>query len=60
MANEKFVYVFSKKDRDRLLKCGMTMVASYDKKETYVFVNDQTMNFALDGVECLRSNKLTF
>lgn len=57
---EKFVYVFSKEARDRLLKNGMTMIASYEKKDIYIFVNEESMNFALDGVDYLRSNKLTF
>lgn len=57
---EKFIYVFDTGARDKLLMAGMTMVGSYDKKEMYIFVNDSSLKFALDGIDYVRSNKLTF
>lgn len=57
---EKFIYVFDKESRDKLVAAGFNLVASNEKKDTYVFVNDTSLTFALNDVSCFPSNKLTF
>ena len=61
---EKFIYVFSKEDRDKLVKSGLKLVGSYEKQDTYtyIFLNEpnKVLNFSLDEIRCCLSNKLTF
>lgn len=57
---EKFIYVFDKETRDKLLTNGFTMIASYEKKDTYVFANQNATKFDFSSITFLPSNKLTF
>lgn len=57
---EKFLYVFSKEVRDRLLAANYTLLKSDEKNETYVFANQVDMTFALANTSFVRSNTLTF
>ena len=57
---EKFLYVFSKEVRDRLLAANYTLLKSDEKNETYVFANQMDMTFALADISFIRSNTLTF
>lgn len=58
--NEKFLYVFDKDTRDKLLASGFTLIASYEKKDTYVFANQTATKFDFSTITYLPSNKLTF
>lgn len=64
MVDEKFLYVFDKASRDKLLAAGLKLIASYEKKDTYVFANElddaKKKTFSLDDVTFFPSNKLTF
>lgn len=57
---EKFLYVFSKEDRDLLIADGYTLLKSDDKNDLYVFVNQTNMNFDLIDMTFVRSDVLTF
>lgn len=57
---EKFIYVFSKEARDRLLAAGFLLLKSDDRNETYIFENNTSLSFALDRVSTIKSNTLTF
>lgn len=57
---EKFLYVFSKEVRDRLLAANYTLLKSDEKNETYVFANQVDMTFDLANTSFVRSNTLTF
>ena len=57
---EKFLYVFSKEVRDRLLAANYTLLKSDEKNETYVFANQMDMTFALADISYIRSNTLSF
>lgn len=57
---EKFLYVFNKEARDRLLEANYTLLKSDEKNETYVFANQMDMTFALAGISYIRSNTLSF
>lgn len=57
---EKFLYVFSKDDRDSLIVAGYSLLKSDDKNDLYVFVNQPTMNFDLLDMTFVRSDVLTF
>lgn len=57
---EKFLYVFNKEARDRLLEANYTLLKSDEKNETYVFANQMDMTFALADISCIRSNTLSF
>lgn len=57
---EKFLYVFSKEARDRLISANYTLLKSDEKNEVYVFANQMDMTFALADISFIRSNTLTF
>lgn len=57
---EKFLYVFSKDDRDLLIAAGYALLKSDDKNDLYVFVNQMNMNFDLLDMAFVRSDVLTF
>ena len=57
---EKFLYVFNKEVRDRLLAANYTLLKSDEKNEVYVFANQMDMAFALADISFIRSNTLTF
>lgn len=57
---EKFLYVFSKDNRDLLIAAGYTLLKSDDKNDLYVFVNQANLIFDLADIYIVRSNVLTF
>lgn len=57
---EKFLYVFSKDNRDLLIAAGYTLLKSDDKNDLYVFVNQANLAFDLADMYFVRSNVLTF
>ena len=57
---EKFLYVFNKEARDRLLEANYTLLKSDEKNETYVFANQMDMTFTLADISYIRSNTLSF
>lgn len=57
---EKFVYVFSKDARDKLLAAGFLLLKSDDRNETYIFENNVGLSFALEKISTIKSNTLTF
>ena len=58
--DKKFLYVFDKETRDKLLASGFALIASYEKKDTYVFANQAATKFDFSTITYLPSNKLTF
>lgn len=59
----KFIYVFSEKDRDYLLSCGLHMLKEDEASNgnrVYVFVNDPLRNYALLSSKHVDTNILTF
>ena len=57
---QKFIYVFSKSARDRLLAANYNLLKSDEQNEVYVFANQMDMTFALADISFIRSNTLTF
>ncbi len=57
---EKFIYVFSKAARDKLLAAGLVLIKSDDRNETYVFENNASLAFSLNEISAIKSNTLTF
>ena len=56
----KFVYVFSERERDVLLKAGFQLVSANERGHIYVFRNSQQMNFSANDIQCVFSDTLTF
>lgn len=56
---QKFIYVYKKEDRDKLLRYGYTMLKADDNNEIYCFKNleDTTIQF---DFSVLYSDVLTF
>ncbi len=57
---EKFVYVFSREARDKLLSKGYKLLKSDESNDTFVFENDASMVFSLSDISMIKSNTLTF
>lgn len=57
---EKFIYVFSKNDRDSLIAAGYALLKSDEKNDLYVFVNQANMTFDLVDVSFVWTDILTF
>lgn len=56
----KFIYVFSKDDRDVLLKVGFTLLKEDTRNSIYVFGKSNSLTFALTEVSYIESDTLTF
>lgn len=56
----KFIYVFSKDDRDILLKAGFTLLKEDIRNSIYVFGKSNSLTFALTEVSYIESDTLTF
>lgn len=57
---KRFIYVFSEDARDVLLAKGYGLLKSDAKNGMFVFENRNDLCFALDSVEHLLSDTLTF
>lgn len=57
---EKFVYVFSRAARDKLLAAGFQLIKFDERNETYVFENNTALSFSLNDISAIKSNTLTF
>lgn len=56
----KFIYVFSKPDRDWLMNHGYIMFQSNEDKDVYVFINDGKMDFSNQEIRFALSDTLSF
>ena len=56
----KFIYVFSKKDKETLQKAGFILLKEDEKNDMYVFNRNDTLTFALADMSYLTSDTLTF
>lgn len=56
----KFLYVFSKDARGKLLDKGLKLIKEDDKNEVYIFINDQKASFDLGGVFFMPSDTIAF
>ena len=61
---KKFIYVFNKEDKEKMLKRGMTLLKNDERNSMYVFaltVSDDFSFELLDGIgKYTFSNTLTF
>lgn len=58
---KKFTYVFSKEDKERLLKAGYLLLKSDDRNGVYVFKASDELSFVLNEIEdFMESDRLTF
>lgn len=54
----KFLYVFSKDAKKKLLDKGLKLIQENDKNEVYVFLNNQKATFDLSEVFFLPSDTI--
>lgn len=57
---ERFLYVFSKHERDVLLASKYSLIKSDEHKNIYVFENREDLHFDLNEIQAVPSNILTF
>lgn len=58
--SEKFIYVFDASSRDRLIENNYQLIKSDDAKNIFVFINNDSFEFALNNIPFVLSNTLTF
>ena len=56
----KFIYVFKKEDRDRLLSDGYVLLKEDDSNSIYVFEIGDKLVFELTDMDFVYSDTLTF
>lgn len=56
----KFIYVFKKEDRDRLLSDGYVLLKEDDSNSMYVFEAGDKLVFELTDMDFVYSDTLTF
>lgn len=56
----RFIYVFSKNDRDTLSANGYNLLKSNDTDEIYVFENKAELKFEFSDMERVYSDVMTF
>ena len=57
---EKFIYVDTEEDRDAMIARGYTLLKSDPVVHIYIFINDGTAPFVLDGIKYTAGDILTF
>lgn len=60
MIEEKFIYILDKDTMKELSEKGYRIVATFDKKNIYVFTNTDGIEEDLQGKTFYPSNTLTF
>ena len=55
-----FIYVFSEKDKTKLLERGFSLLKSSAEKHIYIFANEQRTELVFDDVDYILSDTLTF
>lgn len=56
----KFIYVFTEKERDALLNAGFILLKDDPANSIFVFVFDGRLRFALDDISYIETDTLTF
>lgn len=57
---QKFIYVFSREARDRLIEQQYTLLQSDTRNDIYVFAYESTEAFSCKDVSCVLSDTLVF
>lgn len=60
MDDEKFVYVFSKEAKQKMIAAGYNLIKSDDDNGRYIFENNPKLAFSKVDVSMIKSNTLTF
>ena len=58
----KFTYVFTVKDRDRLIDAGLTVFKADEKNNMYIFLTEEVSkaDILIDGIVHIYSDILTY
>lgn len=56
----RFMYVFSKEDRDDLVAAGYTLIQNDEENKIFVFENKNNLTFDKKNVEHIETDTLTF
>ena len=56
----EFIYVVGTDARDKMLSRGYQLLKSNENSDVYVFLNNDTENFAQLDIPCVFSSMLTF
>ena len=56
----KFIYVFDARDRDALLKLGYELMVTDDKKNMFIFKNNDVLKLNKSDIVAVESDVLVF
>lgn len=56
----EFIYVVGTDARDKMISRGYQLLKSNENSDVYVFLNNNTENFAQLDIPCVFSSMLTF
>jgi hypothetical protein len=56
----EFIYVVGTDARDKMISRGYQLLKSNENSDVYVFLNNDTENFAQLDIPCVFSSMLTF
>lgn len=56
---DRFIYVFSEADKNKMLECGFILLKEDPINHTYVFISNPNLLFS-EEIRAVRSNILTF
>lgn len=56
----KFIYVFNKNSKDKLLKEGFVLLKEDTYNSVYIFNDNPSISYALADISFIRSDSLTF
>ena len=56
----EFIYVVGTDARDKMISLGYQLLKSNENSDVYVFLNNDTENFAQLDIPCMFSSMLTF
>ena len=60
MTTGQFIYVFSRQDRDTLLRAGFLMLREDEPNCVFVFKTDDRLSYALTEMSYIRSDSMSF
>lgn len=56
----KFIYVFSKEDKDKMIGLGYVLLEEHPEKNLYIFKTDPMRSFSIQEIKAVYSSILTF
>lgn len=57
---DKFIYTFNPEAKEKLLSAGFVLIKEDTANSVYIFLNNDTVNYALSEISYITSNSISF